>query len=500
MSMMISADVGTSRTKVAAPTRSGESQILTNRLGEMFTPSVVYFDEDRVLIGSEAENAALADPTRAVYDWKRHMGTDDVLYDDGSAQYRAPDILEILLRTIKADAEAKLGEPVGRIAMTVPANYTNAQKTQTREAAKAVGLEVVAMPHEPTAGALGNGVHKARHGKVLVVDPGAGTTDISIIEVDGNICKVTATGGIPKLGGRDFSARIEERVVEAFEAQHGYRPDGQQYPLFYQDLRVRAEQLKTTLSARSQASIVMSCSGDVLNMPVTRDEFEGWVQDLVEQITAKAQEVIQEAGLSWADIDAVYPIGGCSMVPAVVRQLEEVSGKTITKNNEAHSAAALGAVVAGRIECDRQGKPIQIGSQVLPPIKYYVMEILSCPIGVSVLNDDGNTVCSVILTKDTPVPSIKAKHFGLAELDQTNVRICVLQGADGVSAEDCLSLGHFDLHDIPVRPDVVERIEVTFDLDRNGLLTASARDTVSNKRAELTVDREDVVTNEGGKS
>ena len=482
-------DAGTTRFKTAILTTSGEPQSLTNRLGQTFTPSVVYFDDDGILVGMEAENAALADPSRAVFDWKRNMGTDDVLYtaDDGTT-YRAADVLQILLATMKADGEAKTGEPVNEAVITVPANYTNLQKQQTIDAAKVVGVDVLLTVHEPTAGALGNHVHKIKNGKVLVYDLGGGTFDVSILKVTGNVFEAAGTGGIPKLGGRDFNARIEAKILQAFSAQHSYQPNESNHAIFYQDLKSRVEQLKISLSAQTKASVVLSCNGDVLNMPVTRDEFEGWVVDLVEQSIEQTENVLKEAGLAWADIDAIYPIGGGSMMPIVIRRLEEASGKNVSSNCEAHCAAALGAAIAGRLEYDRQNKPVQVGSVTLPPINFYMREILSRAFGVSVLDESENVVCSELLAKDTPIPSIQTKRFKLAELDQTDVRICILQGSEGDRADDCLDMGSFDLEGLPSRPDVVDRIEIAFDLDKNGLLTASARDTVSNKKSELTVD------------
>jgi len=482
-------DAGTTRFKTALLNSNGEPQSLTNRMGQTFTPSVVYFADDGPLVGTEADNAALADSDRAVFDWKVNMGTDKVLYTapDGTT-YKAEDILKILLENVKADAEAKCGEPVNEIVVTVPANYNNLQKQQTSDAAKRAGMNVISMPHEPTAGALGNHVYKLKNARVLIFDLGGGTFDVSVITVTGNVCEVVATGGIQKLGGRDFNKRTEAMIVDAFEKQHNYRPDPQDHAVFYQDLRSRVEQLKISLSAQTQCNVVLSCNGDVLNMTVTRQEFEDLIADLVEQAIEKTEATLKEAGLTWADIDAVYPIGGGSMMPIVVRRLEETSGKNITTNCEAHCAAALGAAIAGRLEYERQNKPFQVGSVTLPPINYFMRDILSCPIGVSVLDEKEMAVCCEILARDTPIPSIQTKNFKLAELDQINARIQILQGSEGDKADDCMVMGHFDLEDIPSRADVVNRIEVTFDLDKDGLLTASARDTVSNKKAELQVD------------
>ncbi len=488
-------DAGTTRFKTAILNTSGEPQSLTNRMGQTFTPSVVFFGDDGPLVGMEAENAALAEPGRAVFDWKVNMGTDTVLYigTDGT-EYRAADILTILLESVKADTEAKTGEPVNEAVITVPANYDNSQKQQTTDAAKKAGMEAICMPHEPTAGALGNHAYKLKSGRILVYDLGGGTFDVSIINIAGNVCEVVATGGVRKLGGRDFNKRVEDRIIDEFESQHGYRPDPQGHAIFYQDLRGRVEQLKISLSAQTQCNVVMSCNGEVLNMTVTREQFELWVEDLVAQSIQQTADTLKEAGLEWADIDAIYPIGGGSMMPMVLRSLEEASGQKVTSNCEAHCAAALGAAIAGRLEYERQGKSCQVGQVTLPPINFFMRDILSCAVGVSVLNEQEQTVCCEILAKDTPIPSIQTRSFKLAELSQTDVRIEILQGREGDKTDECLAMGHFDLEDIPSRPDVVNRIEIMMDLDKDGLLTASARDTVSNKKSQLQVDHTNAQT------
>lgn len=495
--MIIGIDAGTTRFKSAILTSSGEPQILTNRIGEIFTPSVIYFTEEgTLLIGTEAANAALSNPERAVFDWKVNMGTNTVLYtDENGKKYKAQDILTIFLANVKADAEAKTGEPVNEAVITVPANYDNEQKRKTIEAATKAGMKVTVTPHEPTAGALGNQIYKLKNATVLVYDLGGGTFDVSIIKIKSNACEVIATGGIQKLGGRDFNNRIIEKALDEFEAQYNYRPAPDECGIFYQDLKSRVEQVKISLSAQTQCNIVASCNCDVLNMTVMRDQFEEWVSDLVEQTIEQTGKTLKEAGLGWADMDAIYPIGGGAMVPVIIRKLEKVSGKIVTQNCEAHCAAALGAVIAGRMDSEQQGKTCKVGSVTLPPINYYMRDILSRAIGVLVLNEDEQQVCCEILTKDTPIPSIQTRNFKLTELGQTNIRVQIMQGEEGAKADDCLSMGLFDLKDLPQRSDIVSRIEITFDLDSNGLLTASARDIVSNKKAELQVDYNNTQSN-----
>ena len=488
--LKIGMDLGTTRTKIAMLTESGEPQLLTNRQGETFTFSEVYFPGDGThYIGTEAKNAALAEPKRSVANWKAHIGTDKVLYiDDDGTEYMAVNIASIIIKTIINDIEAKMQDTVGELVITVPANYTNAQKQDTKKAAEMAGVKVLLMPHEPTAGALGNHVNKLKNGTVIVCDIGGGTTDISVIKAKGNVCEVTATGGIPKLGGRDFNRRIKDHVIDAFETKFSYRPNEDEHAIFHQDLETRIEQAKINLSVQKQANIVVSNNGDMLNLTITRQKFEELVADLINQIVDITEKTLKEGSLGWADIDAIYPIGGASMMPKIVESLEKASGKSVVSNCEAHCAVALGAAVAVRLEYERLGKQVQVGSVTLPPINYYMRDILSRSIGVSALDKSDQEVCCEILGKETPIPSLQTRKFMLSELGQTNVRIHILQGVEGQKAKDCESLGHFDLKELPSSSDHGSRIEVTFDLDANGLLTASARDMVSNKKEELKLD------------
>ena len=493
--MTLGIDAGTTRFKSAILTTSGEPQTLTNRMGQTFTPSVVYFNEDgSTLIGTEAANAALASPKRAVFDWKANMGTDKVLYADNGVNYTAKDILAILLENIKIDAEAKTGEPINHATITVPANYSNVQKQQTCEAAKKAGINVLLTPHEPTAGALGNHIYKFKGATTLVYDLGGGTFDVSIIKITGNVCEVIATGGVQMLGGRDFNNCIKNSILDEFESQHGYRPDPDNEVIFYQDLYDRIEQLKISLSSQLQCNLVLVCNGDVLSMTVTREQFEELVVDLVSQTLEQTECTLKDANLEWADIDAIYPIGGGSMMPIVARSLEEASGKKVNQNCEAHCAVALGAAVAGRLECEKRGDSCTVGAVTLPPIGHYLREILSCAMGVSVIDEDERDICFEILGKDTPFPSTQTQNFRLSELGQTTARIQFLQGKEGARANDCIALGHFDLEDLP-ESDIVSRIEITFKLDSNGILTAKARDNVSGKTSEMKIDYDITINN-----
>lgn len=485
-------DAGNSRFKSAIADVMGNPKLITNRYGEPFTPSAVYFAQDgSIVIGTEALNAGFAEPSRLIVNWKRHMGTNEPLYTtEDSTDYTAKDILAILLKDAKENIEAKTGHVVNEVVITVPANYNDVQKQQTIDAAAKVGIKVILLPHEPTAAALGNELYKRKNCTSLVYDLGGGTFDVSIVRSNGNVCDVIATGGEPNIGGRDFNERVGEKLLAEFEAKHAFRPSKEEHPIFFQEMMQRIEQIKISLSAQPQSQMVLFCDGKQLQMTITRDQFNSWVMDIAEKTMNRTEQTLNDANLEFSDIDEVYAVGGGSMMPVIIELLEKMTGKKVSKRCEPHSAAAFGAVLAGRIEYEKQGKTYKCGDVALPGPGVFVHDILSHTIGVLVLDQDDREVCSEILAKDTPIPSIQTKLFKLCEPSQIAVTIQILEGEDGKDAKDCLHLGHFDLNDLPCRPDLIGRIEVTFSLDSNGLLTAKARDIASGKSAELEVDYE----------
>lgn len=483
-------DAGNSRMKCAVPDITGNPRLVTNRFGESFTPSAVFFAPDgSTIVGTEALNAGFVDPARLVVNWKRDMSTTKPLYvgDDGT-EYTSKDILAILLTDAKDNIEAKTGEVVNEAVVCVPANYTDAQKQQTKDAGAQAGFKVILLPHEPTAAALGNELHKRKNSTALVYDLGGGTFDVSIVRCRGGVCDIIATGGEPAIGGRDFNDRAAEKILAEFEAKHGFRPSKEDDPVFYQEMAQRIEQAKIALSVQAQTSIVVFCRGKQLQMTITRSQFDSWVVDLVEKTMAKTKQTVQDAGLTFAEIDEICPVGGGSTMPLVVERLEKMTGKKVSRRCEPHAAAALGAVLAGRIEYERQGRVYTSGSVALPPPGVILHDILSHSIGVMALGEDNQEVCVAILPKNTAIPSIQTRLFKLSEPNQTAATIQVLQGENGQRAGDCLVLGHFDLSDLPARPDVIGRIEVTFSLDSSGLLSAKARDNASGATAELQID------------
>lgn len=496
---VVAIDYGTSRTKVAYPDATGNPQLLQNQRGESYTPSVVYFPlSGEPIVGTEALNMAVAQPDRVVVCAKRHMGTDTVLYqsEDG-IEFRAVDIAGLVLKAVKVDVRAKLGEEPDEYVVCVPANYSDRQKQETIDAARRAGMKVVYMPHEPTAAAFGNGLHHYTNCTALIYDLGGGTFDVSILRKRGNICEVLATNGEPQLGGQDFSDRIKEKALEKFRAQHGTVPDPSEDPLFYQDLNERVETLKVSLSTKDKANLVIRSDGMLLNEEITRKDFGEWTSDLLATSVTRMEKTIEDAGLSKAEIDMVFAVGGASQMPMVGEAIKAALGKEPSSMCEPHYAAVYGAVYAARTEFERQSKAFIVGDVALPSPDVYSREITSHSIGVAVVTDGGKIVCAEILSKGVQIPSVQVKTYKLAQPNQIGALIEVLQGEEGQPRDTVLKLGEFNLTNLPPRAEVTGRIEIEFNLDANGMLTAIARDRESAQSAELTIEYKSAKKNPG---
>jgi molecular chaperone DnaK len=482
-------DLGNSRTKIAQADRDGRPVIVPNALGELYILSVVHFPDDgEPVVGSEAVNMAFAEPQKVVFNWKRHMGTDKVLYrsKDGK-EYRAKDIAALILKEVKRAVEARTGVVITELTVTTPANYTEKQKAETIEAAESVGLKVLCLPTEPTAAALGNDVHLRGDGLYLIFDLGGGTFDVSLLRVRGNLFEVLHTNGDPELGGQDVNRRIREHILQMFKAEHGYVPDLATSPVFYADMGARIEQVKITLTTRDSANVIVRDGEKLLNRKVTRQEVEGLISDLVKRSITLVTQTLSEAKVDWKDVTAILPVGGGSRMPAFIQELERVSGQKVSQKVEPDYAAALGAVVAARVECQRQGRQAQGEAGALPPLNLFTREVTSHPLGVSALNSRKDPRQHVLLAKGTPYPSTQVRTFALVEPRQTEALIIILEGDDGLPEDKCVRIGEFELHNLPPYADVTERIEVTFELDASGLLTATARDLKSGRSANMKI-------------
>ncbi len=490
--IVMAVDAGNGFFKVAVPDATGNPQLLYNKWGEPTTASVVFFGADgNIITGTEAKHAALADPTRAVVSWKRSMGTDNVLHrsEDGK-EYRAEDILYILLKEVKENAEAKTGQGIAEAVICVPANYTDPQKQSTINAANRAGMDVLRLIPEPTSAALGNKVQDLGDCISLVYDLGDGTFDVSIVKSNGNVTEILSTGGEPHLGSRDFGDCIKQKALERLESEFGFKPNVEEHPLFFQDLSDRVERVKISLSVKDQTSLVVSCDGHVLNMPVGSKEFETWTEDLIKKTIECTKRTIEEADLTPDKINVIYAVGGGSRMRWVSEELEKALGKKPTEHCEAIYAAAYGGVLAGRIEYARRGRSYMIDDYALPAPDVHLRDVTSHPIGVCVLSGNRELVCQEILAKHTLIPSVQTKTFRLGVADQTEALIEILQGENAAPREKCALLGHFTLTELPQMKELTERVEICLNLDINGMLVATARDKESNRTADLQIDYE----------
>ena len=487
---LFSLDLGNSRLKVAQAGNDGQGVIVPNSLGELTTPSVVYFSDDGApVVGSEALNMALVEPDKVVRNWKRYMGAEKVLYQaPGGTEYRARDIAGLLIANTVQAIEQRTGEVVTEMTITVPANYTEKQKAETIEAAESAGVKVLCLPTEPVAAAFGNNVHERGDGLTLVFDLGGGTFDVSVLKASGNLVEVLRTNGDPELGGQDVNRRIREHVVRMFEQEHGYIPDAAKSTVFYADLEDRIEQLKTTLTTRESANIVVRDGDRLLNHKITRKEVESLIADLVKRALVLVEQTLQEASIGWNEIATILAVGGGSRMPVIGQELELLSGKKLAQKVEPDYAAALGGITAARIELKRQNRSAESETGALPPIDFFSREVTSHPLGVSALNKQSESVQHVMLPNGTPYPSTQVRTFATAEPNQTAVHIVVLEGDAFMAEAKCVKLGEFHLDSIPAFPDITERIEITFQLDINGLLSATARDLKSGKMADMKIE------------
>ncbi|MFM1525060.1 MULTISPECIES: molecular chaperone DnaK [Helcococcus] len=473
MGKIIGIDLGTTNSAVAVM-EGGQATIIPNADGDRTTPSVVAFTKDgERLVGKTAKRQAIMNPEKTISSIKREMGTDyKVKIDDKS--YSPEEISAMILQKIKADVEAYLGETVTEAVITVPAYFTNEQRQATKDAGKIAGLEVKRIVNEPTAAALSYGMQKENNDmKIMVFDLGGGTFDVSILEVDDGVIDVLATRGNNRLGGDDFDNRLMNYIASEFKKENGV--DLLQDPTSAQRLKDAAENAKKELSTQMSVQInlpfITAINGQPahLNMDVTRSKFEELIADLVEETLVPVKDALKDAGLQASEIDKVLLVGGSTRVPAVAEAVKKLTGKAPQKDINPDEAVALGAAVQGAILAG------DVNDLLL-------LDVTPLSLGIETM---GN-ITTVLIERNTTIPTKKSQIFTTAADNQTSVDIKVLQGERQMSKDNTM-IGNFQLTDIPAAPRGVPQIEVTFDIDANGIVNVSAKDLGTGKEQKITI-------------
>ncbi len=473
MAKIIGIDLGTTNSCVAV-LEGGEPMVITNAEGNRTTPSVVGFAKNgERLVGETAKRQAVTNPERTIASIKRHMGENYKVSIDGK-DYTPQDISAMILGKLKADAEAYLGEKVTEAVITVPAYFTDSQKQATKDAGKIAGLDVKRIINEPTAAALSYGLDKeSGHHKILVYDLGGGTFDVSILELGDGVFEVLATSGNNKLGGDDFDNAILNFMTETFARENGI--DLKKDTMAMQRLKEAAEKAKKELSSAQSTNInlpfiTVNENGPLhLNMDLTRAKFDQLTAKLVEGTIEPMKKAMSDAGVSNSDIEKVILVGGSTRIPAVQDAVKKITGKDPFKGINPDECVAIGA-------------SIQAG--VLTGEVNDVLLLDVTPLSLSIETLGG--VATKLIERNTTIPTKKSQVFSTAADNQSAVDIHVMQGEREMAAGN-ITLGRFQLTGIPAAPRGVPQIEVTFDIDANGIVNVSAKDLGTGKEQSITI-------------
>ena len=472
MSKIIGIDLGTTNSCVSV-IEGGEPVVIPNAEGARTTPSVVAFSKTgERMVGQVAKRQAVTNPDRTIISIKREMGSDYKVDIDGKS-YSPQEISAMILQKLKTDAEGYLGSPVTQAVITVPAYFTDSQRQATKDAGKIAGLEVLRIINEPTAAALAYGVDKEHEQKVMVYDLGGGTFDVSILNIGDGTVEVLATAGNNRLGGDDFDERIIQWIVAEFKKDQGV--DLSSNRMAMQRLKEAAEKAKIELSGVLKANINLPyITADAegprhLDMTLSRAKFNELTADLVEDTMGPVRQALSDAGLTADQLAKVLLVGGSTRIPAVQEAVKKITGKDPFKGINPDECVAMGAAIQAGV----------LGGEVKDLL---LLDVTPLSLGIETLGG----VCTRIIERNTTIPITKKQIFSTAADNQTSVEVHVLQGEREMAADN-KTLGRFHLDGIPAAPRGGPQIEVTFDIDANGIVNVSAKDLGTGKEQKITI-------------